>query len=223
MCFFSLAFIETVYCTLYNKKWQSRGFLFGPVCPIYGVGAICGFALVDTLNLNNCPPLEWWQVIIIGFFGSAVLEYSTSLLLEKLFHAYWWDYSDLPLNIQGRISLFTSLGFALAGLLVVYVLYPFCAWLFGFISGEMVELIALIFASVLAVDLTLTISSLSDIIYKMQHIDENINERMTDLVESMYKNTSYISRSVISRIKGVRFKKIEQSNLFKNLIEKIRK
>ena len=64
---------ETIYCTLCNKKWERRGFLFGPVCPIYGVGAISAFILIDALRVANLPPLSWQLVLIIGFFGTSTL------------------------------------------------------------------------------------------------------------------------------------------------------
>lgn len=214
---------ETVYCTIVNKKWQSRGFLFGPVCPIYGVGAIGGFALLDIRAALQMPALTWWQVLLIAFFGSAVLEYATSYVLEKLFHAYWWDYSSFPLNLNGRISLFTSLGFSAAGLLVVYGLYPLCQWLFSFVSGIFIEITALVFAVALTVDVTLTVSSLTDMVTKIMSFDESLNERMTDVVDTLYKNTSQLSRRVIGRIQGVRFKKPSQISVFRKLVEKIRK
>ena len=214
---------ETILCIFVNKRWESRGFLFGPVCPIYGVGAIGGFILLDTLEAMQMPALTWWQVILIAFFGSAVLEYGTSYILEKLFHAYWWDYSDWPLNLNGRVSLFSSLGFAAAGLLVVYGLYPFCHWLFSFVSGGFIEIIAMIFLAVLMVDVTLTVSSLTNMVTKIMQLDDSLNERMTDVVEMLYSNTSQLNRRVIARIRGVRFKKPTQIKAFRKLMEKIRK
>ena len=214
---------ETILCTLVNKKWQNRGFLFGPVCPIYGVGAISGFMLLDFLQAMQWPTLAWWQVILIAFFGSAVLEYGTSYILEKLFHAYWWDYSHWPLNIHGRISLFSSLGFSAAGLLVVYGLYPLCQWLFGFVSGIFIEITAMLFLAVLMVDITLTVSSLTNMLTTIMKLDDSLNERMTDMVDTLYNNTSQMSRRVAARIKGVRLKKAVQTKVFRKLLEKIRK
>lgn len=214
---------ETIYCTLFNKKWERRGFLFGPVCPIYGVGAISAFILIDILKALNMPPLSWQLVLVIGFFGSAVLEYSTSLILEKLFHAYWWDYSNMPLNINGRICLPASIGFALAGLAVVFVIYPFFEYLSSFINPFFFEIAAFILLIILTIDVTLTVSSLIDIQKKIKAIDDNINLRMTKTVENLYANTSTLSKNTLSRIKGVRFKKPTQTNLFQKLIEMIKK
>ncbi len=214
---------ETVYCTITNKKWESRGFLFGPVCPIYGVGAISGFAVIDILKFNHMPALEWWQVALISFFGSAVLEYSTSVLLEKLFHAYWWDYSEMPLNIKGRICLPASIGFMLGGLFVVYVLYPFFIYVSSFIPQLIFEISAFIIVIIITIDITLTVSALTDVQNKVSSIDDSINDYMTDFVEELYRNTTSVSKGVLSRVRGVRFSKPTQTKIYMKLIEKIRK
>lgn len=63
--------------------------------------------------------------ISCGILGSIVLEYGTSWAFEKLFHAYWWDYSSMPLNINGRVCFPYSVGFGVAGLIVVYLLHHY--------------------------------------------------------------------------------------------------
>lgn len=214
---------ETVYCTIFNGKWESRGFLFGPVCPIYGVGAVSGIALVDVLKLLNLPPLLWWQVVIIFFFGSAVLEYSTSVVLERLFHAYWWDYSKMPLNINGRICLPASLAFAAAGLLVIYVLYPFCDYISSFVSPICFEILAFVLLIIFTVDMTLTISALTGFEKKISKIDDNINEHMSEFVDNLYQSTNSLSRRTLARIKGVKYTKPTQTKIYLKLMEKIKK
>ncbi|MBQ2444509.1 MAG: putative ABC transporter permease [Clostridia bacterium] len=214
---------ETIYCTICNKKWENRGFLFGTVCPIYGVGSIAAFIMLDIIKLNNLPALTWWQIFLIGLLGSAVLEYSTSLLLEKLFHAYWWDYSNMPFNINGRICVPASIGFALVGLLIVFVIYPFFEYVSTLIMPIFIDIAAFIFLILFTVDMTLTISSLTDIQRKIEAIDDNINLHMGDIVENIYVNSTNLSKKAIARISGVRFKKSTHTTLYKKLIEKIQK
>ena len=153
---------ESTFCTIKGRKWENRGFLYGPVCPIYGAGAIACEILID---LFKKPGVEysytWWQIFIIAFFGSIVLEYTTSWVLEKLFHAYWWDYSDMPLNIKGRVCFPCSVGFGFAGILVVYVILPFTSKMTGWMSPIVTELFGLIFMAVIAADTTLTVSALT--------------------------------------------------------------
>ena len=115
---------ESTFCTIKEGKWENRGFLYGPIVPIYGVGATGITMVYDALQNYAGYSLNWWQVFLIGYLGSIVLEFGTSWVLEKLFHAVWWDYSNMPFNLQGRVCLPCSLGFGAAGLLVIYGLYP---------------------------------------------------------------------------------------------------
>ena len=106
---------ESAFCTTKSGKWENRGFLYGPIVPIYGTGAVA-ISLIVRLPVGRGVVLSPALIYIISVIGSAILEYATSWILEKLFHALWWDYSKLPLNILGRVSLFTSLGFGFGGL-----------------------------------------------------------------------------------------------------------
>ena len=81
----------------------------------------------------------------------------------------------------------------------------------------------MIFLAVLMVDVTLTVSSLTNMVTKIMQLDDSLNERMTDVVEMLYSNTSQLNRRVIARIRGVRFKKPTQIKAFRKLMEKIRK
>lgn len=173
---------ETTFCTIVERKWQNRGFLFGPLCPIYGVGAVLASGVFD------CPLLfssgySWWQVFLICVIGSALLEYVTSWVLEKLFHAYWWDYSNLPLNLHGRISLFTSLGFGVAGLLVVYILDPVFSWLVNLLPDAGAELVALLLMALLAADTAITVASLSDLRKQLSDVSARFDDRMSQIVD----------------------------------------
>lgn len=212
---------ETIYCTVKNGKWANRGFLFGPICPIYGVGATIGVAVVDILSIFNLPMLKWWQVFIFSFFASMVLEYFTSWALEKLFHAYWWDYSNVPLNIKGRVSVPTSCGFGLAGLLVVYVLAPICADISKIVPEIAFELLALILAILFAIDMTLTVSTLTNFDKRVNEIDSAINDYMTELVANMYKSSGALHRHALRRVKGFRYPRAKQINVQK-ILDKIK-
>lgn len=107
-----------------QKKWENRGFLYGPLCPIYGAGGVAITAIADFISAHTDATFTWWQIFLVAFLGSIVLEYGTSWALEKLFHAYWWDYSSMPLNINGRVCFPYSVGFGVAGLIVVYFIAP---------------------------------------------------------------------------------------------------
>lgn len=89
--------IEVTNIFITKKKFINRGFLIGPYCPIYGFGGILMTILLE----------KYYENIILTFIFSificAMLEYFTSYLLEKIFNARWWNYSNRKFNINGRI------------------------------------------------------------------------------------------------------------------------
>lgn len=93
---------ESVLVSVSERRWVNRGFLNGPLCPIYGCGAVLAIVLLH--DFTN--PIE---IFLISSFGASILEYITSWGMEKLFHARWWDYSHYRFNIQGRICLLAAI------------------------------------------------------------------------------------------------------------------
>ena len=191
---------ETIFCTLLHKKWENRGFLYGPICPIYGVGAVTIMLITTLMRARGAVPSPW-QIFIISVLGSAVLEYVTSWGLEKLFHALWWDYSAWPLNLHGRISLFTSLGFGAGGLAIVYWLAPFTEELMGRVPPLMVELLSLVSLSLLMADLTLTVTVLHHFDQTVTRLEDSLNRNMGQLVDSAVQKTSNLKHELSARQK----------------------
>lgn len=109
---------EVSYAALVTGKFVNRGFLNGPVCPIYGFGAAIIFLCLEPLKQN----------LLLLFLGSvlltSLLELAAGFVLEKLFHQRWWDYSDEPFNLGGYICLRFSIAWGLIGLFVVDLLHP---------------------------------------------------------------------------------------------------
>ena len=96
---------EVVFAACRRGIFVNRGFLNGPVCPIYGFGCVAGYFTYNAIESGALPELIVWQIFLVGFVVSMILEYPTSWALEKLFNARWWDYSNVPLNINGRTSV----------------------------------------------------------------------------------------------------------------------
>lgn len=226
---------ESIYVTIRTGKWENRGFLYGPVCPIYGIGASSITMIMDAIADQGID-YKWWHIFLIAALGSAVLEYLTSWVLEKVFHAYWWDYSYMPLNINGRICLPYTLGFGLGGIIVVYGIAPFTEHqLMGWITPIMYEIFSLIIMAVVAGDVTLTICALSDFERNVVVFEETVNQHMEQFVSSIqektqaagsliaeererftrenmakaFKNMDFTYRAAIKRVKGFRPTKIE--------------
>ena len=170
---------ECTYCTAKEKHWQNRGFLFGPICPIYGCGVVGAMILFRLLPpMTGAVSYPVWEIFLLCAAGSAVMEFVTSWVLEKWFHAVWWDYSDVPLNLQGRICLPATCGFGLAGIVVVRYVIPFVESLPVESHPMENEIAGLIFALILGMDLALTVASLTKILDRMSEAEKEFNEKM---------------------------------------------
>ncbi len=114
--------VEVTVCSIGQKKLVNRGFLFGPLLPIYGFGMVAVILATESVKDNT------WLTFLIAMLTCSILEYFTSWLLEKLFHIKWWDYSKSDrLNLNGRICLRNCLAFGIGGCFVVEALHPHIA------------------------------------------------------------------------------------------------
>ncbi len=111
-------FAEVIYCSIPERRFVNRGFLYGPYLPIYGFGSLIVTIVLDPVS--QYPIL----VFLLSFLLTSVLEYFTSWLLEKLFSVKLWDYSKKRININGRVCLLNSTLFGLLGLFAEYAVQP---------------------------------------------------------------------------------------------------
>lgn len=98
------------------KRFINRGFLIGPYCPIYGAGAV-----IVTVGAALLAPVErsWAMSFLIAFVLCGLLEYLTSYILEKYFHARWWDYTERPMNLHGRVWIGNLILFGIGGVFIL--------------------------------------------------------------------------------------------------------
>lgn len=146
MAFFTFSFMgwayeSTIWAKAEKKKFMNRGYLMGCYCPIYGFVSLLDWFLLHRIS-NPAA------IFIVAAIVCSCLEFVTSWVLEQIFHQRWWDYSNYPLNINGRISLLSTLFFGAAGLLLVKLVYPLTIkmimyiptpWIY-FISGSILVL-----------------------------------------------------------------------------------
>lgn len=111
--------MEVVYHTVSCGSFANRGFLNGPVCPIYGVGAALLIAFLYPFAENL------FLLYLFSVFITSLLELLTGYVLEKVFNMKWWDYSHIPFNIGGYVCLKFSLCWGMAGVFLMRVMLPF--------------------------------------------------------------------------------------------------
>ena len=149
--------VEVINCSIVEKKLVNRGFLISPICPIYGCGA-----LLITLVLNNYKD-DWFVVFCMAVILCGLLEYFTSWLMEKIFHARWWDYSKNKFNINGRICLETMVPFGILGLVIIYILNPFFYNILNLIPTNIAHIISIILLIILIIDMVVSFKVISKV------------------------------------------------------------
>ena len=132
---------EVAYAAVCEGRVVNRGFLNGPVCPIYGFGILAVFGTINTGLSRFGTGSSYTNLLLIFLCGMALttmIELFGGWALDRLFHASWWDYSDKPFNFHGYICLQFSLLWGIGIVLIVEVLHPLIAATFDRIMPETV-------------------------------------------------------------------------------------
>lgn len=185
---------ESTYCSIPAKKFINRGFLNGPFCPIYGVGALLVIFLLRPFTKN---------IVVLFVFGvliTSVVEYITSLLLEKLFHTTWWDYSKRRFNINGRVCLRNSLLFGVLSVLLVHFINPFVEKLEGWIPEPLLPVIAFVFLFYFITDSVITVRSILAMNGKLDELEKVLE----DLKAKSEENRERLQQSFESKVNATR-------------------
>lgn len=155
---------ESTLCSITQRKLVNRGFLNGPLCPVYGFGALTVIAVFH----DKSPG------IVELFLSSAVLttalEYVTSYLLEKLFHTRWWDYSHYRFQLNGRICLAGFLAFGALSVVLMKWVHPFVSGLIDRLPQTWLIGVSAILFVILAADCIVTVASILKLNQKLEEI-----------------------------------------------------
>lgn len=186
-CFFGWVW-ESCFVSVRKKQWINRGFLYGPVIPIYGFGAI--LILLFTLRVRDSLPL----IYLLGMLGATALEYGTGDVMERLFHVRYWDYSDKPLNLNGHICLRVSLGWGVFSVLLVRVIHPPVEALLLQVPASWAEVFDLLFIAAFSVDLTLSVRSALDLKELLEQLSAS-NETLAHIGARLEETASFLAQS----------------------------
>lgn len=163
----------------------------GPWCPIYGFGAVF-ISLLLSRHAEDPLAVFGLAILICG-----ILEYSTSYMMEKIFHARWWDYSTKKFNLNGRVCADTLLPFGLLGLLLVYAITPVMFSCFDLLSETMIQIICLSLSLLFLVDITISTTTLVKIRVHAGKLDGDSTEKITNEVRSVLAEKSALVRRMM--------------------------
>lgn len=143
---------ESTLCSILGKRLVNRGFLNGPICPIYGCGALLVIAFFYG-RVDNVL-----ELFILTAILTCSLEYATSYFMEQLFHSRWWNYSNRKYNINGRVCLDGAIIFGLLCTCLIKIIHPFFSKIVNtYISNSWLTIMSSVMMMIFAIDFTLTV------------------------------------------------------------------
>ena len=222
---------EVIFAAFKQHRFVNRGFLNGPICPIYGVGVTLVIACLEAFQ-SNLLLLYISSVILV-----TVLEGVTGWAMDKLFHNKWWDYSKLPFNIGGYVCLLFSLIWGVACIFIVYFVHPLIHQVLSLIPHTAgIALIAILGIALLS-DMIVTTSAIvkfNQYLELLKHITDELHAIFNQIGSELYQNVMHVldmqesSRQKLDDVKlevseEIRMQIVELKTRAQNLGEKVPK
>ena len=210
-------FWETFPCSAIElDKIHNRGFLLGPICPIYGLGASLSFGVLKNFESSL-------EIFIYSAFLSCLIEYIIGYLLEKFFHKRWWDYSNYPFQIKRRVCLYGLLIFGLANILIVKKLTPILLFSLSLSSDRLVDLLVISFGILFAIYLILTLNYLTHGFKTLSKVYEVIDDNLSDYFNGLNESERLANLKVLEESKKFKSKLLNINSNLKEREESIKK
>lgn len=206
---------EVIYVGVTSAhKFVNRGFLHGPICPVYGFGGVVILMLPPSLYAT------WIPLFFASMILCTTVEYFVSWLMEKLFHTRWWDYSHYKIQLNGRICLLNSILFGFLGVVVIHFVYPLMTDLLNSLGQTWINISGMIILAVLSVDIFFTVRKLVDfanVMKKLKDFGETLNSHYGQ--EEWFRKDSFMDmiNSVIERAEN------RKEEFSQKILEKIEK
>ena len=222
---------EVIFAAFKQHRFVNRGFLNGPICPIYGVGVTLVIACLEVFQ-SSLLLLYISSVILV-----TVLEGVTGWAMDKLFHGKWWDYSKLPFNIGGYVCLLFSLIWGVACVFIVYFVHPLIHQVLSLIPHTAgIALIAILGIALLS-DIIVTTSAIvkfNQYLERLKHITDELHAISNQIGSELYQNVMHVldmqesSRQKLDDVKlevseEIRMQIVELKTRAQNLGEKVPK
>lgn len=204
---------ETCYVSVKHGKYVNRGFINGPLCTIYGFGAVAVYMILKPVS-NNLAYLFFGGIVV-----TTVLEYVTAVLMESIFHTSWWDYSDKKFNFQGRICLEASFGWGFFSVLLFRVLHPVVEKLVALYPVSVGEIGLCVVSVAYLVDFCFSAAAAFKLRERIPIIEAAMEQARNELLLKMrdrIKNVEFPAGGTIESVKA----RLEDIEFLKELEEK---
>ena len=171
-----------------TKSFVNRGFLIGPYCPIYGAGFVLIYLL---LKKFIDEPIALFLLIIVL---CSTIEYLTSLLMEKLFKARWWDYSHRLLNIDGRVCLTNSLAFGILGMIGLFYINPFVEKFINGLSNNTICILSIALFIIFMTDVIVSFNIMNKFKNKIKLFNRDNTQEIKNKINELIMNNILMKR-----------------------------
>lgn len=183
--------IEVIGKLIEKHKFINRGFLVGPICPIYGHGCIL---MILTLSRYKDNPLT---LFLYAIFICSLLEYFTSYFMEKIFKTRWWDYSTKKFNLNGRICAETMIPFGILGTLVICVINPIFEYLLNLFNFETIKITAIVLFILYIIDYTISLIIMFGFKGTLKTVEKDGTEEITKKVKDILINKNVLYKRLV--------------------------
>lgn len=206
-CFYFMLFLiysvagwimEVIVVAWEKKKFVNRGFFIGPYCPIYGVSVILMSFILGRYS-NDPFVLFILSMVLCSFF-----EYVTGFIMEKLFKARWWDYSDKTFNINGRVCLENSVIFGILGCVVIIWVNPFLENLLYMIPESILICISSILLIAFLIDNIVSFKIISKFSSYFSADEKDNTEEINEKVKDAFKKKSFFTKRLTEAFPNVK-------------------
>lgn len=176
LCFYFFAYaflgwcVEVIFAALKTGRFVNRGFLAGPVCPVYGFGMVVVILLLSGLSDTL------FTLFAGSFLLTSFIEFLTGFLLERVFNDKWWDYSDEHFNIRGYVCLKFSILWGLACTFIMKIVHPMLRDLAMRIPEKLLAAMVALFTAIILADLAFTLSVILKIKRRIRLVDQLSSE-----------------------------------------------
>lgn len=188
---------ECIFVSLENKKVTNRGFLCGPICPIYGVGGILMAFFLEKYKG------DFIALFVLGALLATIIEYFTGWALEKLFHNKWWDYSKNKFNINGRVCLLNTILFGIGSVFVITFGEPLLNKILSFLPNVWIIILGIILFLLFVLDMIYSWIIAFNLRNNIIIVEDLKNKKLADLpemVEEALKNQIEKIRKIPKRV-----------------------
>lgn len=212
---------ESAICSIGERSLVNRGFLNGPLCPVYGFGALASIFILD-MRTDNLIIL-----FLAGMLIACTVEYITAVLLEKLFDAKWWDYSNYRFNIHGRVCLLGAVVFGVLALLLIKYIHPFMGGLIARLPALWQIALSIVIFIFLMLDLYITVRHLLVLNSRLKRMQLAINQflrqhaqqagELKESIMSKFEESEFYNERIKALISLSRFQSIRIIRAFPSL------